>query len=183
MSVHFGSIKQLGYVVLDLDAAINYWTTQVGVGPFFVFKEAPIRDFRYRGEPCDARVTFALAQSGDVQIELIAPLDDVPSLYREHLEQQGEGLQHVAYWTEDFRRLTDKALAVGYTEVLSGYTGDPDGRFAYFIGGGHTGACVEISALSAKKQELFAAVAKASKVWDGSPETSVVQMGAAPVSP
>lgn len=183
MSVHFGSIRQLGYVVRDLDAAIDYWTTQVGVGPFFVFRQAPIRDFRYRRVPCDAKIAFALAQTGDVQIELIMPLDDIPSLYNAHLAQQGEGLQHVAYWTEDFKHLSEKAHTLGYEEVLSGYTGDPDGRFAYFIGRGHPGACVEISALSEKKQKLFKSVATASKVWDGSPETRVVPMDAAPELP
>lgn len=178
MSRHFGPIRQVGYVVHDLDDAIRHWTMRVGAGPFLRFAEAPIRDFRYRGEPCAAKVAFALGQSGDVQIELIQPLDRLPSLYREHLERCGEGPQHVAYWTDRFDALCALARTQGLEEVLSGWTGDPEGRFAYFLGGGALSGCIEISALSARKRELFDRVAEHARSWNGRPEEAVIPMDA-----
>ena len=35
MSVFFGEIRQLGYVVPDIEAAMDYWSRVLGVGPFF----------------------------------------------------------------------------------------------------------------------------------------------------
>ena len=45
---------------------------------------------------------MALANSGPLQIELIQTRNDVPSMYRDFLQAGHTGLQHVAYWTEDF---------------------------------------------------------------------------------
>ena len=53
------------------------------VGPFFLIDVAPVLDFTYRGQPSDARISIALAQDGPMQIELIQPLDDAPSMYRD----------------------------------------------------------------------------------------------------
>ncbi|RYH70911.1 MAG: VOC family protein [Alcaligenaceae bacterium] len=176
MSVKFGTVRQLGYVVRNLKAAVDYWTQCIGVGPFFLFATAPVHDLRYKGNPTDAKVTFALAQSGSVQIELIAPLDDHPSVFREHLNAYGEGLHHVAYWTTDFAALSAEARAAGMEEVQSGYTGDAAGRFAYFAGAAHPGSCIEISALSAPKRKLFDDVARAALSWDGAPESAIVRV-------
>ena len=51
MSRLFGEIRQNGYVVHDIEAALRHWTGVLGVGPFFHFERVPIDDFRYRGEP------------------------------------------------------------------------------------------------------------------------------------
>jgi hypothetical protein len=31
----FGAIRQSGYVVRDIEAALRHWTSVLGVGPFF----------------------------------------------------------------------------------------------------------------------------------------------------
>ena len=35
MSMFFGEIRQLGYVVPDIEAAMDYWSRVLGVGPCF----------------------------------------------------------------------------------------------------------------------------------------------------
>ncbi len=35
MSKFFGEIRQLGYVVPDIEAAMDYWSKTLGVGPWF----------------------------------------------------------------------------------------------------------------------------------------------------
>ncbi len=73
MKQQFGPIRQLGYVVRDIEASMRYWTEQLGVGPFFYYDRAPMRDFKYLGQPCDAQISAALGQSGPLQIELLQP--------------------------------------------------------------------------------------------------------------
>jgi 4-hydroxyphenylpyruvate dioxygenase-like putative hemolysin len=46
------------------------------------------------------RTAFAIAQSGPVQIELIEPPEG-PSIWKEFLEERGEGLHHVQSLVEN----------------------------------------------------------------------------------
>ena len=130
MSRFFGQVRQNGYVVRDIAAAMRHWTEVLGVGPFYYVERAPIRDFRYRDRPSDIEVSIALANSGSLQIELIEQRNSAPSMYRDFLEAGREGLQHVAYWTDDMDRELTKIAAAGYAIGQSGSVGRR-GRFVY----------------------------------------------------
>ena len=71
MSVFFGEIRQLGYVVPDIEAAMDHWSRVLGVGPFFYAPRVPVEKFTYKGEPSSPITSVALANSGPVQVELI----------------------------------------------------------------------------------------------------------------
>lgn len=96
MSRFFGEIRQNGYVVRDIEAAMKHWIEVLGVGPFFYLEQAPVENFRYYGEPSDMAASIALANSGALQIELIQQRNDAPSMYRDFLAAGHEGLQHAA---------------------------------------------------------------------------------------
>jgi len=99
MSRIFGEIRQIAFVVNDIDAAIAYWTKTLGIGPFYVKREIEFIDYIYRGKTCQSpTVSIALSNSGDLQIELIQQHDDKPSIYQDFLIQGREGLQHVSSW-------------------------------------------------------------------------------------
>ena len=83
------------------------------VGPWFYTERAPIHHFEYRGRPYEIHLSIALANSGPLQLELIQQRNDAPSLYREFLDAGQEGLQHIAYWTEDFDADRARALEAG----------------------------------------------------------------------
>jgi catechol 2,3-dioxygenase-like lactoylglutathione lyase family enzyme len=102
MSKFFGEIRQLGYVVPDIEAAMDYWSKTLGVGPWFYNPKVPIKNYSYRGEAHEPHNSVALANSGFVQVELIQTRNDVPSMYRDFLRAGRTGLQHVAYWTSDY---------------------------------------------------------------------------------
>lgn len=102
MSRIFGQINQIGYVVHDLQASMEHWVAQ-GVGPWFYMDPVVTDYFRYRGADSGMKMAAAVANSGDIQIELIQPLNDEPSLYKDFLDVGREGAQHVAYWTADYQ--------------------------------------------------------------------------------
>src|ERR1700692_4024298 len=102
-----GPIAQLGYVVDDVSAAMEYWTQSFGVGPFFYLPSPPLNDLVYRGAPTTARIAAGISSSGDLQVELIQPLDDEPSPYRDFRLEFGTGLHHLATFTDVF----DTAMA------------------------------------------------------------------------
>jgi hypothetical protein len=168
MSRLFGAVAQNGYVVRDLAAAMDHWITVMGVGPWFYFERVAIDWFRHRGADSAVEISVALANSGDLQIELIQQRNDAPSMYREFLAAGREGLQHMAYWTTEYQALYDRALALGYRVGQEGQIGGVQGRFAYFDTETHPGTVIEISDVSGPKGAFFALVRQAAIGWDGS---------------
>ena len=166
MSRYFGAITQNGYVVRDIEAALAHWIS-LGVGPWFYMERAPIERFTFRGQPSDVHISIALANSGDLQLELIEQKNDAPSMYQEFLAAGREGLQHVAYWTDDFDADMATALALGWEVGQSGEVG-ADGRFAYFDTEAHPGTVIELSEKSGRKGRMFQRIREAAQGWDGS---------------
>src|SRR5580693_8153296 len=85
MSRLFGPMRQVGIVVRDIEKAMRHWVQVCGVGPWFYTEQLPMDEFRYKGRIYDLKVSIALANSGDVQLELIQQRCDSPSLYRDFL--------------------------------------------------------------------------------------------------
>ena len=167
MSRLLGDLRQNGFVVRDIEAAMRHWTRVLGVGPWFYFERAPITDFRYDGRPSDVAVSIALANSGPLQIELIQQRNDAPSSYLDFLRAGHEGLQHVAFWTERFGGDDDAARARGHRPIQSGCAGGPDGRFVYYASDSHPGTIVELSEISGAKGAFFAHIRETARTWDG----------------
>ena len=166
MSRIFGDIRQNGYVVRDIEGAMRHWSATLGVGPWFYAERAPITDFTYRGAPSPIEVSIALANSGPLQLELIEQRNDAPSLYRDFLGAGHEGLQHIAYWTEDFAADRARALAAGYRVGHEGQTGRY-GPFVYFDTETHPGTVMELIDASGQTADLFAMIEDAARTWTG----------------
>ena len=175
MSRIFGDIRQNGYVVRDIEAAMRHWSEVLGVGPFFYFADVPMEDFRYGGAASDLKVSIALANSGPLQIELIQQRNDAPSMYTDFLAAGREGLQHVAYWTETFDADLDRFLGMGYAVGQSGQVGGADGRFVYFTTEQHPGTVVELSEISGLKGQFFAYIRDTCAAWDGTDPVNHMQ--------
>jgi hypothetical protein len=84
-------IIQMAYVVPDLRAAIVHWTGTLRVGPWFVLEHFTGDEPIYRGQPSRAQVRLAMSFAGHMNLELIQPKNDAPSVYRELIERRGYG--------------------------------------------------------------------------------------------
>jgi hypothetical protein len=166
MSRFFGEIRQAGYVVRDIEAAMDHWSRVLGVGPWFYNERVPIEDYRYRGEHYDVHNSVALANSGDLQVELIQTRNDAPSMYRDFLAAGHTGLQHNAYWTTSFDADLERLQKQGFTVAMSGNVGK-NGRFVYFDTEQHPGTVIELSEVAGPKGKLFDMIRAASLNWDG----------------
>jgi hypothetical protein len=165
MSRLFGSMRQVGIVVRDIDKAMRHWVEVCGVGPWFYAERLPLTAFRYRGEPHDIHISAALANSGDVQLELIQQRDAVPSMYQEFLRAGREGMQHWSSWPVNYRELLDRALANGWTIGQEGESAR--GPFVYFQNEGHPGTVIEMAEATPTRMRIFDAVREAAVGWDG----------------
>lgn len=167
MSRLFGPIRQSGIIVPSLDKALDYWTGVLRIGPFFRMNHVELDYFRYRGQQSDVDLSIALANSGDMQIELIEQHNDVPSPYFDFLSQHGPGLQHYSVWSEnydsDMQRFADEGVKILAEGQISGGS-----RFAYFEGGDDAQPVMEIADLTSTTAELFKMIRDAAEGWDGS---------------
>lgn len=170
MSRFFGEIRQLAYIVPDIKSAMDYWSSVLGIGPWYYNPRVPIKNYRHRGQRYEPHNSVALANSGPLQIELLQTLNDVPSMYREFTEAGLQGAQHVAYWTENFDTDLARLEARGFQVAMSGEVGER-GRFVYFDQpahpGLHPGAVIELSEVAGPKGKLFTMIRQASVNWDG----------------
>jgi len=166
MSRFLGAIRQLGYVVDDIEAAMAHWHSVMGVGPWFYNPKVPIEDYRYDGEPYEVHNSVALANSGPLQVELIQTRNDAPSMYRDFLRAGRTGLQHVAYWTTDYDADLARMEAEGFRQKMSGKVG-ANGRFVYFDREAHPGTVIELSEVMGPKGRLFDLIRRSSEGWDG----------------
>lgn len=166
MSRYFGEIRQLGYVVRDIEQAMQYWSETLGVGPWYYNPRVPIVNYQYDGRSYEPHNSVALANSGFVQVELIQVRNDVPSMYRDFLQAGHTGLQHVAYWTEDYDADLQRLQAQGFKAKMGGEVGR-QGRFVYFDTGLHPGTVIELSEVAGPKGRLFDLIRDSARDWDG----------------
>jgi methylmalonyl-CoA/ethylmalonyl-CoA epimerase len=99
---------QIGVVVRDLEATMRKYVHDYGIGPWDIYEFSPgnAKGLREHGQPVDRSWRLAATMVGQVQWELIQPLDD-ESVYARFLAEKGEGVHHIAVATPSF----DEAVA------------------------------------------------------------------------
>jgi methylmalonyl-CoA/ethylmalonyl-CoA epimerase len=105
----FTETMQIGIVVPDLDAAMQRFTDDYGIGPWEVyqFKPGDIKEWYEHGQRVPpSKTRFAAAKVGKVQWELIQPLDDI-GIFAQFLAEKGGGVHHIAVAAADY----DQTLA------------------------------------------------------------------------
>jgi hypothetical protein len=169
MSRIFGPIRQMAYVVRDIEKGMRHWIDVMGVGPFFYLENHAAPHSTYRGQPSNSRLSIAFAQCGPMQIELLQPMNDASSLLTDFLKTGREGLQHVAFWTTTFAADIARYEALGYDVVQTGGMSGPNNGNAFFAGDGYPAVAhaIEISDISGTKGAMFRRIAAAAEDWDG----------------
>ncbi|MCB1632880.1 MAG: VOC family protein, partial [Pseudomonadales bacterium] len=167
MSRFFDNIRQVGYVTPDLLRSMAFFIEKAGIGPWFVAQNVPVETCTYRGAPLKLEMSIALANSGDMQIELIQQMNDAPSIYREWLDQHpnGDVPHHYSSWSPRYDEVCAKARALGYEAVQEGRSGY--GPFVYFQHPENPSFIYEVTEFTPPRRRMFENIAAASVGWDG----------------
>ena len=160
-----GPVMQLAFVPSDFDAAVRHWTQTMGVGPFFLMENIALENMRYLGEPSDAVFSLALAYWGDVQIELIRPENDAPSIYGGEYGVR-DRLHHTCLLLDDIADAYSACEAQGARIVVEAKVGE-SGAVIYADPGGGPGHLVEMLQTQPGTAELFGMIKAAGQGWDG----------------
>lgn len=144
-----------------------FYVEKLGVGPWFFTESPPLETSYYRDGPCNLRLAVGLAVSGQLQFELIQPLCDTPSMYRDWMQRpfDRELQQHVAVWPDDYDAALRAARDDGYRAEQGGLTGF--GRFVYLLHPAQPDLALELSDLTPQRRDFYDAIAAAASGWDG----------------
>ncbi|MGB9680568.1 MAG: VOC family protein [Desulfurella sp.] len=99
----FTNVLQVAVVVDDLYKAMKHYYEIYGIGPWkvYTFNSSTVSDMVIRDKSSNYSMKLSLCNIGNVQWELIQPLDE-KSIYYEFLKEHGPGLHHVAFAVNDY---------------------------------------------------------------------------------
>ena len=140
-SVKLPKVSQLGYVVADIERACQYYESTLGIGPFCPPFEVDMSGAMFRGKPVQTKIKVAFVQSGDVQIELIQPVEG-KNPYTEYLAKHGDGIHHLGFTVADMEAMKAEFAAAGLQPVF--YHDMVVMEFAYYDTSGIGGVMTEL---------------------------------------
>jgi Glyoxalase/Bleomycin resistance protein/Dioxygenase superfamily len=159
-------IVQTAYVVQDIRKAIDGWVKDLKVGPWFLIDRFSGGDPLYRGAPSHAESALAMSFAGHMNIELIQPANDAPSVYWDTIKKRGYGFHHWGIATSNFDRDVEKYKQRGYE--LAFFARVPSGgRVAYMDGSNDLAGMVELIELGPGFDAAFGRFYAATIAWDG----------------
>jgi methylmalonyl-CoA/ethylmalonyl-CoA epimerase len=142
-----GPVHQVGIVVEDVERAIAAHARLLGYSDAqwrrADFGPESVGRLFVRGNPAEFSMRLAFAGS-DPELELIEPVSG-PSIYREWLDERGEGLHHLAVVVTCLAEATAAMEQAGFGVVQAGNGFLPQGRggFAYYETGQALGYVLE----------------------------------------
>jgi catechol 2,3-dioxygenase-like lactoylglutathione lyase family enzyme len=126
------TICQVGFVVRDIERTAQQFCEVFGLPkpPIIVTPGHEIAKTTYQGQPSEATARLAFFNTGQVQVELIEP-DEKPSVWRDFLEQHGEGVHHIAFAVPDTAAATKYLANFGAAVSQQGLYSDGSGMYTY----------------------------------------------------
>lgn len=123
-------ITQIGIIVRDIDKVSQSYADFFGIEKpkWFWTDTVDVARTEFKGASSEARAKLAFLDCGQLQVELIEP-DEHPSTWREFLDEQGEGVHHIAFVIKGMKEKIAVLEANQMSLIQRGeYTG---GRYAY----------------------------------------------------
>lgn len=161
------SFMQVCWVVPDLQLAVDHWLKTTGVGPFFMFESVMFDEPLYRGKACECpNISAAMAQAGDIQIELVCQNDERASVWRDVVPAGATGLHHMALYCDDYdanlAAYIDSGMELAFSGLMMG------SRVCWVDASKTLGFMVELIEANPVADTVFGSFKAAADNWDGS---------------
>jgi hypothetical protein len=146
------AITHVGYVVEELEPAVERFAATHGAGPFFAIEHMVFDEVTYRGEPAVYDHSSAFAQWGPIIVELSQVFACEPA-------------GHVGWLADSLEQETARLQAAGFSAFHAGRTGPASA--VWFDGGPLFGHPVEVLERRPEIVGFYAGIAAAAEGWDG----------------
>ena len=106
-------VRQIGFVITDIKKTAANYADKYNVGgpwKFFKYYSPKIKDMQYHSRAVfDQKFTTSavIPNIANIEVELMEPQGG-PSIYKDHLDSYGEGLQHISFiYNPSFKKVMD----------------------------------------------------------------------------
>ncbi len=127
----YASMLHVGIVVKNLDQAVAKWKA-MGFTDIRVLPPNQGVDRMYHGKPISVTIKQAFIHGTSPMIELVEPVDDVPSPWRDYVQKHGEVLHHLAYRIPETGPELEKYKRLGIDEIAQGKWPEGDDHWGTF---------------------------------------------------
>lgn len=129
-------ITQIGILTADIQASKTAWEAFLGlpVQPVTESFGHEVTHAFYLGRPLDGRIYQICIPFANIELELIQPVDDTPSYWKDCLDKNGPGIHHIAFAVRDMDEGVAQCEALGLSLKQKGSwpaDGYPGGSYAY----------------------------------------------------
>lgn len=136
-------VTQVGLIVRDIESKARAWSEILGLPmpEIIVTDTVDKAHTEYNGKPTTARAKLAFFHMGQLDVELIEPIDG-PSTWKDQLDGYGDSLHHIAF---EIKGMQEKSAILNSQGVPLIQRGEYDGgRYAYFDGAARLGTILEL---------------------------------------
>ena len=140
-------VLHVGIVVRDIETSLDNWVKLTGLEKrpqVTIAQSHPANPTEYKGRPTNAKAKLAFFPLENFQIELIQPVGDEPSHWKEFLDTRGEAVHHIAFRVKGMQEEghIEKLEKNGFPMVQHG--GWEGGEYGYMDGLRSLGVMVEL---------------------------------------
>ncbi|MGE5646531.1 MAG: VOC family protein [Acidobacteriota bacterium] len=138
-------IVQVAIVCKDIEACSQRWARMLGQKPNPIRTTLPGREVKvlYHGKPSDGRAKLTFLNTGTTVLELMEPVGG-PTAWKDFLDKNGEGVQHVAFQVEDLERTIKSLEQQGMPVIHRGRYDSNDGDYVYVDSQAKLGVTIEL---------------------------------------
>lgn len=129
-------ITQIAILTRDLEKSKAAWERFLGVTGLPVTESYGYERTHavYRGEPLHGRIRQVCFAFDNIEMELIQPIGDAPSYWKECLDKNGPGVHHISFAVKDLDACVEECEALGFSLQQEGSWPReeyPGGKYAY----------------------------------------------------
>lgn len=121
-TINFDNITQVCVVVRNLEESAKNYCDLFGMKMPEVYFVPPeeITHAKYKGRPAKCQTKLVVFKMGTILLELIEPDKNYPSVWKDFLDEHGEGIQNISFAVPDFKEVIDRLDSEGLPVIHIG---------------------------------------------------------------
>ena len=162
-----GPVKQWGYLVKDIDQSMAAWTAQLGIGPWWGFRNVPVTAV-FDGQETTLHLTVGMAYHQGTQIEFVQHMEPDLSPNRDFYFNSPDALmfKELGFMVDDVAASARACEERGMHEV-GRIIPSPGADCVYMTSEGMSGICIELVPSDQAAHEKFNKCLAEAADWDG----------------
>jgi hypothetical protein len=166
MSVVARPVTHVGYVVEEIEPAVDWAISTLGAGPFFLIPHLHFDTCTFDGAPAQYDHSSAFGQWGDIMVELTVVHSSDPPALAELIGGPAPRFGHVGWLSDDLEADSAALDAAGMPLFHTGASGPVAAH--WHDGRARLGHHVEILRRSPQIEGFYELIRSSSAGWDGS---------------